>query len=99
MNIVFEYQNISGSKRLEGYTEELLSNLEKKYPFLIRGDVFFKKENKSDGTGHVCSIRLSAPGPRLFASSDTTSFEGSISECSRELNQQLEKRKSMMQSH
>lgn len=99
MDIIFEYQNISGSKRLETYTEETLNNLAKKYPFLIRGDVFFKKENTADDSGHVCSIRLSAPGPRLFSSSDTASFEESISECARELNKQLEKRKSSMQQH
>ena len=99
MNIVFEYQNISGSKRLETYTEEALASLAKKYPFLIRGDVFFKKENTSDHSGHICSIRLSAPGPRLFSSSDTAGFEESISECARELNKQLERRKSAMQQH
>ncbi|MFC4635439.1 HPF/RaiA family ribosome-associated protein [Dokdonia ponticola] len=99
MNIVFEYQNIRGSKRLETYAEEALNNLTKKYPFLIRGDVFFKKENTSDDSGHVCSIRLSAPGPRLFSSSDRESFEDAISECARELSKQLEKRKSTMQQH
>ncbi len=99
MNVVFEYQNISGSKRLENHAEGVLNNLAKKYPFLIRGDVFFRKENTSDDSGHVCSIRLSAPGPRLFSSSDTMSFEESISECARELSKQLEKRKSTMQQH
>ncbi|WP_299212209.1 ribosome-associated translation inhibitor RaiA [uncultured Dokdonia sp.] len=99
MNIVFEYQNITASERLEQHVEDSLNNLSKKYPFVIRGDVFFKKENKTGNTGHQCSIRLSAPGPRLFSSSDTTSFESSISECIRELNKQLEKRKSEMQQH
>lgn len=99
MNIVFEYQNISGSERLEKYTEDALQKLSKKYPFVIRGDVFFKKENRSDDSGQICSIRLSAPGPRLFSSSEATSFENAISECVRELNQQLEKRKSEKQQH
>lgn len=99
METVFEYDNISGSKRLETHAEEALHKLAKKYPFLIRGDIFFKKENTSDDSGHVCGIRLSAPGPRLFSSSDTASFEQSISECARELDKQLEKRKSAMQQH
>ncbi|GGX33449.1 HPF/RaiA family ribosome-associated protein [Aquimarina muelleri] len=99
MNIIFEYTNISASDRLESLAEEKLSNLNNKYPFLIRGDVFFKKENKSDDTGHICGIRLSAPGPRLYASSDEKSFEEAINETIRDLNDQLEKRKEKMKTY
>ncbi|MFD2565147.1 HPF/RaiA family ribosome-associated protein [Aquimarina rubra] len=99
MKTVFEYTNVSASDRLESFVEEKLSNLSNKYPFIIRGDIFFKKENRDDDTGHICGIRLSAPGPRLYASSDETSFENAISETIRDLNDQLGKRKDKMKTY
>ncbi|SEL94796.1 putative sigma-54 modulation protein [Aquimarina amphilecti] len=98
MKTVFEYTNVSASNRLESFVEEKLTNLSNKYPFVIRGDVFFKKENKDDDTGHICGIRLSAPGPRLYASSEKTSFKEAITETIRDLNNQLEKRKDKMKT-
>ncbi|TPN84478.1 HPF/RaiA family ribosome-associated protein [Aquimarina algicola] len=99
MKTVFEYTNINASDRLESLIEEKLSNLANKYPFILRGDIFLKKENRSDKTGHLCSIRISAPGSRLFASSDESSFEEAIAETIRDLNDQLEKRKEKMSTH
>ncbi|KZS38964.1 30S ribosomal protein S30 [Aquimarina aggregata] len=99
MKTVFEYTNVNASDRLESLAEEKLNNLSNKYPFVIRADIFFKKENTSDQNGHVCGIRLSAPGPRLFASSDEKSFEEAISKTIRDLNDQLEKRKDKMKTY
>ncbi|MHA7056974.1 ribosome hibernation-promoting factor, HPF/YfiA family [Aquimarina sp. M1] len=99
MKTVFEYTNVSASDRLESFVEEKLNNLSKKYPFVIRGDIFLKKENRDDNTGHVCGIRLSAPGPRLYASSDETNFEEAITETIRDLNDQLQKRKDKMKTY
>ncbi|UZO82474.1 ribosome-associated translation inhibitor RaiA [Aquimarina sp. ERC-38] len=99
MNIIYEYANVSASDRLEAIVEEKLGKIGEKYPFVIRGDVFFKIEKRADNTGHVCGIRLSAPGPRLYASTDGTDFEGAIQETVRDLTDQLKKRKAKMQSH
>ncbi len=99
MRTVFEYTNVSQSDRLESHAQEKLQNLATKYPFLIRGDIFLKKENRSDDTGHICGIRLSAPGPRLYASSDEKSFEEAIAETVRDLGDQLEKRKDKMKTY
>lgn len=74
---------------------ELLS---KKYEWLIRADVFFKEEKDTSGKGKICDIRLSCPGPRLFASSNEESFEAAVAETIRDLEIQLEKRKSEMNS-
>ena len=99
MDVIFEYQHVTASERLEEFATEKLVKLQTKYPFLIRGDVFFKNENRSDSRGHICAIRLSAPGPRLYATSDEKTYEAAISETIRDLSDQLEKRKSMMKSH
>ena len=99
MNIIFEYHDVSASERLESLATEKLNDLAQKYPFVIRADVFFKKENTSDDYGFECGIRLSAPGPRLYATSNELGFEAAINETISDLKDQLEKRKAKMQHH
>lgn len=100
MNINFEYDDVKASNRLEIMAAQKLEKLLDKFDFIVRCDVFFKTENTSTpDTGMVCNIRLSAPGPRLFAQSSTGSFEASIASSVEDLQRQLEKRKAKMQSH
>ncbi|MGG8494962.1 HPF/RaiA family ribosome-associated protein [Tenacibaculum sp. TC6] len=98
MNIVYEYVNVSQSDRLESLLKELLDKLEKQYPFIIRSDVFLKLDNDEQKRNH-CGIRLSLKGPRIYASSNETSFEEAIRETINDLKDQLERRKSQMISH
>ncbi|SDE30628.1 putative sigma-54 modulation protein [Pricia antarctica] len=100
MDIIFEYDNVNASKRLEALATEKINKLVDKYDFMVRADVFFKTENTSSNeTGMICNIRISAPGPRLFAESSHESFEASIKESVNDLDRQLKKRKEKMKSH
>ena len=99
MDTIYEYTNVSASERLESFFESKIQLLTKKYPFITRADVFFKKENKSEEENQNCGVRLSVPGPRLYASTDTASFEEAITETLKNLSVQLEKKKSTMNSH
>jgi putative sigma-54 modulation protein len=100
MQIIYEYHDVNTSKHLENFVAEKLNDLEKKYDFIIRADVFFKKENtSSDETGLICNIRLSMPGPRLFAEATHDNFESSISESINDLERQLRKRKEKMKNY
>lgn len=100
MNINFEYDNVKASPRLEEMAEQKLEKLEDKYDFIVRADVFFKKENTSESdTGKVCNIRLSVPGPRLYAEASHEAFEMSIAEAVNDLERQLRKKKEKMKSH
>ena len=100
MNINFEYHGVKASNRLEIMTAEKLEKLLNKFDFVVRADVFFKKENTSEAeTGMKCGIRLSSPGPWLFAESSKASFEASIAESITELERQLNKRKAKMRTH
>ena len=96
MDTIFEYHDITASERLETLVNEKLEHLGEKYPFVHRADVFFKKENRSDEKEKICDIRLSMPGPRIFASSNEVNFEAAIAETFRDLNSQLEKKKDKM---
>ncbi|MFT5437671.1 MAG: putative sigma-54 modulation protein [Ulvibacter sp.] len=100
MNVNFEYHNVSASDRLEILAGQKLSKLEQKYDFIIGSDVYFNKENKSgNDDGKICKVRLSTPGPTLFAESSARDFETSIAGVMDNLKKQLQKRKDKMQMH
>jgi len=97
MTINFEYDEVKASERLEELVRKKLEKLEDKYDFVIRADVFFKKENTTDaGKGKICNIRLSLPGPRLFAEANHGAYEAAISEAVDDLLRQLRRRKEKM---
>lgn len=96
IEIIYEYVNISASERLEKHIEEKLETIKNRYDFVIRADVFLKKDNKDYGSKHHCGIRLSAPGPRLYASSDEADFKQAVNETIRDLKDQLERRQANM---
>ena len=58
-------------------------------------DTVLKKENTKRGRGKLCEIKLSLPGPTIFASSNEDRFEVSIAETIRDLEIQLKKRKGL----
>ncbi|TMM57267.1 HPF/RaiA family ribosome-associated protein [Maribacter algarum] len=99
MNINFEYHSVKASNRLEIFAADKLEKLLNKYDFVVRADVFLKTENTSQpDTGMICGIRLSTPGPRLFAESSNGNFEASIAESVIELERQLHRRKAKMKT-
>ncbi|EAP86459.1 MULTISPECIES: ribosome hibernation-promoting factor, HPF/YfiA family [Croceibacter] len=100
MEINFNYVHVSASERLEAFTTEKINKLANRYDFIVKADVFFKKENTSEpDTGMIAEIRLSAPGPRLFAESSNSNFEHAVAEVAEQLKTQLEKRKASMKTY
>ena len=100
MTVNYEYDGVTASPELEAYVKGKLDKLFNKYEFIVRADVFFKTENTSDRNSKMkTSIRLSAPGPRLFAETATDSFHKSAAEVITALERQLDKRKGAMQTH
>ncbi|MEL4308315.1 ribosome hibernation-promoting factor, HPF/YfiA family [Joostella sp. CR20] len=99
MQINFEYDSVAASSRLEELTAKRLQKLVDKYDFIVRADVFFKTENTSaKDTGKICNIRVSVPGPRLFAEASHEKFEMSIAEAADDLERQLRKKKEKMKA-
>ena len=94
MQIIFEYDDVSASQNLENMVRERLDKIGERYEMVIRADVFFKEAHSStDSSGKICNIRLSLPGPRLFAEANQGSFEAAIAESVIDLETQLRKRK------
>ncbi|AEE20319.1 putative sigma-54 modulation protein [Dokdonia sp. Hel_I_63] len=99
MTITFQYVKIQESDTLSAATIEHLNKLNKKYPELIRAQVYFKVENTSAAAHQICEIEISAPGPRLFATTTAVHFETAMKETISDLNKQLSKRKAILKAH
>ncbi|GMN11741.1 hypothetical protein MTsPCn9_29240 [Croceitalea sp. MTPC9] len=93
MTINIQYQQMPTSETLSKIVANKLKKLEHKYQFLIRADITFKMENDPTGNGKVCDMELSAPGPRIFARSNSDDFEKAAAETISDLEIQLRKRK------
>tara|TARA_R110002051_G_scaffold91205_3_gene160306 strand:- start:68744 stop:69043 length:300 start_codon:yes stop_codon:yes gene_type:complete len=99
MITTFQYVKIKESESLNELTKTQLAKLSKKYPWLIKAQVFFKQENTSEPESQTCEIELSGPGPRLFASTTDIHFETAMKETISDLERQLRKRKEILKSH
>ncbi|NEV93576.1 ribosome-associated translation inhibitor RaiA [Psychroflexus sp. YR1-1] len=97
MDINFNYVHVTASDRLEDLVTKKLEKLENRYDWIVRGEVFFKKENTSSPeTGMICEIKLSAPGQNVFASSNEKAFEMAITNTVDDIQRQLQKKKEKM---
>lgn len=100
MDIVFNYQHVTGSAELEEFTKEKLTPIFERYSWITRADVFYKLENTSSReTGMIVEIRLSAPGPRLYAEESHNTFKEGVSKVVDQLKTQCEKRKASLINH
>ncbi len=99
MKVQIQFIKMPTNDSLSDMVIQNLNKVAHKYPFIIRGEVIFKEENDPSDIGKICEIRLSAPGPRLFAKSNESSFEKAALETIGDLERQLEKRKGILKRH
>ncbi len=99
MKVNVQFVHMEPSPYVEELLMKKLNKLFTKYDWIITANVFFKLEKGSVGKGKICEIRLSVPGPRIFASSDEESFEKATDETIKDLKRQLKTRKGEMYPH
>lgn len=99
METIYQFVALSKSERLQNYVNEKLEKLERKYDFITRAEVHFKRNHAEDPKGFICNIKVSIPGPQLFAESNSDSFEAAASQTVKDLDKQLDKKKGQMQTH
>lgn len=99
MTVNFQYVNVDVSETLSAFTEEKLRKLFNRYEFLISATVHFKQDENQHDSGKICSMELSLPGPRIYATSNESNFEVSVRETIRDLERQLEKRKQVFKTY
>lgn len=98
MEITSQFVQTETNGTADDLVFDKLKNLSKHFKWLIRGKVIFKEEKSSSGKGKVCEIILSCPGPQIFASSNEETFEIAVAETIKDLEIQLNKRKSEMKT-
>ncbi len=99
MEAIFEFVNIDKSDNLESFTQKKLDKIENKYDWVVRANVYFKRDENQKPNGYITEIRISAPGPEIFAQSNEDSFEASIAQTTNDIERQLSKRKAKMSTH
>ncbi|SEL07205.1 putative sigma-54 modulation protein [Aquimarina amphilecti] len=99
MKANIQFVQMPTSEYMEGYVQEKLEKLYKKYDWIIKSDVFFKKENDPKGNGKICDVELSLPGPKIYATSNEKNFELAVKETISDLEKQLKKRKQEMKPY
>lgn len=99
MTVNFQYVDVDVSESLSTFTEEKLEKLFNRYEFIVGADVFFKKDTNEPEKNKICNIRLSLPGPRLFATSSEKQYEVAVRETISDLERQLKKRKEIFKTH
>lgn len=99
MTINIQYVQMPTSESLSRIITEKLEKLHHKFSWVLKAKVFLKLEKDSSGENKTCEIELSAPGPRLFASSKKDDFEKAVVSTIKELERQLKKRKHILADH
>lgn len=97
--INIQYVHMATSEAMDKYVNEKLTNLANKYDWIINAEVHFEVEHDPKGKGKICKMELSVPGPRIFATSNETSFENAVKHTIKDLEKQLKKRKETFQHH
>ena len=98
MTVNIQYVDLDVSETLSAFTREKLEKLFNRYEFLISASVHFKQEGSDHDAGKICSIELSLPGPRIFATSNTHNYEVSVRDTISDLERQLKKRKEVFKT-
>jgi len=99
MNAEIQFVDLDRSESLEVYVQEKLNKLGTKYEWVVYAHVYFKKEAHDGLKDNVCEIRLSAPGPQIFAQDNEENFEKAVNNVIGKLDVQLNRRKDEMHQH
>ena len=99
MKINIQYVHMATSEAMNAYVNEKLEKLGKKYEWVINAEVHFEVEHNAKEKGKICKIELSAPGPRIFATSDEDNYEDAVKNTIKDLEKQLKKRKNTFTRH
>ncbi|MDW5288175.1 HPF/RaiA family ribosome-associated protein [Formosa sp. PL04] len=93
MTINIQYIHMTTSEAMDVHVTEKLNKLALKYDWIISAEVTFENIQKEKEDGKICKIELSAPGPRIFASSQERTYELAVKNTISDLETQLKKRK------
>ena len=99
MTINIQYIHMPTSEAMNAYVTKKLKVLSNKYNWVINAEVHFENEHDPKGKGRICKMELSAPGPRIFATSNEENYENAVKKTIKDLEVQLKKRKHTYKTH
>lgn len=99
MNIEVQFVGNKNIDAVEALVREKIDKLGRKYNWITNAAVFFKHEPKDNNQDKICEIRLSVPGPQLFASLNEDTYEKAVHGVIKQIEVQLEKHKSKLHQH
>ena len=97
MSVEINFVHTEKKDVLEDQVNDKLDRLFRKYSWITNAAVFLKEEKHPEGKNYECEIRLSVPGPQLFAKEADVNFHKAINGTISDLSTQLEKKKDLMQ--
>ena len=83
-------------KRWKHKSQKKTSKLIQKYDWITQAVVFLKDEKHPEDRRYKCEIRLSVPGPQIFAESQEVNLNAAVNRTLSDLKIQLGKRKDKM---
>ncbi|OUR93263.1 ribosomal subunit interface protein [Flavobacteriales bacterium 34_180_T64] len=99
MTLNIQYVHMATSEAMNTYVNEKLGKLANKYEWIIGAEVHFEVQHDPKGKGKICKMELSAPGPRIFATSNEENYENAVKKTIKDLEKQLKKRKETFSHH
>lgn len=98
MQTIIQFVQTKHKDRTKEITLRKMNKLAEKYSWIIRAEDFYK-ENNDTVDNKICEIRLSVPGPRIFAESKASTHKAALTETINDLEIQLKKKKGQMMAH
>lgn len=99
MNTEVQFVGLKHIDAVDALVREKIDKLGRKYNWITNAAVFFKNEPDDNERTRICEIRLSVPGPQLFASQNEESYEKAVHGVIKQMEVQLEKHKSKLHQH
>lgn len=96
MKAEIEFVGMTVSEAVTDHVNKKVEKLTDRYSWITNVAVFLKEENRADGKNMKSEVRLSVPGPQIFAESVENDMYASINETIRLLEIQLEKHKNVL---
>src|SRR5216110_3083053 len=93
MNLILNTHNITLTKALETHVQSRISQLEHLDRFAIDARVILEHDtSKATDRQFKCSMRVSMPGPDLYAEDSETDLYAAIDLVAKKIEQQIRKR-------
>jgi len=96
MKIDIRYINAVQNEGLEHLINDKLHKLIQKFNWITNAIVFLKDEKHPEDKRYKCEIRLSVPGPQIFAESQEVNYKAAINKTVDDLKILLNKHKDNM---